>query len=61
MNHRLEPVPAHRVRGGLAELGPAAQTLIGAFSWTELKKLPDAAGDEWQRAQQVAEAVYFSR
>jgi N-acetylmuramoyl-L-alanine amidase len=35
--------------------------MIGAFSWTEFKKLPEPTGDEWQRAQQVAEAVYYNR
>ena len=40
---------------------PLRKRMIGAFSWTEFKKLPEPAGDEWQRAQQVAEAVYYNR
>src|SRR5205085_1277682 len=40
---------------------PLRKRLVGAFSWTEFKKLPEPSGDEWQRAQQVAQAVYYNR
>ena len=40
---------------------PLRKRMVGAFSWTEFKKLPEPTGDEWERAQQVAEAVYYSR
>ena len=40
---------------------PVRKRLVGAFSWTEFKKLPEPSGDEWQRAQQVAQAVYYNR
>jgi spore germination cell wall hydrolase CwlJ-like protein len=34
---------------------------VGAFSWTELEELPAPSGAEWQRAREVAEAVYRER
>jgi spore germination cell wall hydrolase CwlJ-like protein len=34
---------------------------IGAFSWTEFERLPAPSGAEWQRAREVAEAVYRER
>jgi N-acetylmuramoyl-L-alanine amidase len=34
---------------------------VGAFSWTELDNQPAPEGREWRRAQEVAEAVYYSR
>jgi len=34
---------------------------VGAFSWTEFEQLPEPQGEEWQRAWQIAEAVYFHR
>jgi N-acetylmuramoyl-L-alanine amidase len=34
---------------------------VAAFSWTEFGALPNPSGQEWQRAQQVAEAVYYNR
>jgi N-acetylmuramoyl-L-alanine amidase len=34
---------------------------VGAFSWTELDNIPEPVGEEWQRARQVAEAVYNRR
>jgi spore germination cell wall hydrolase CwlJ-like protein len=34
---------------------------VGAFSWTELEGLPGPSGTEWQRAKEVAEAVYRER
>jgi spore germination cell wall hydrolase CwlJ-like protein len=34
---------------------------VGAFSWTEFSALPAPAGEEWQRAQRVAEAVYWQK
>ena len=33
----------------------------GAFSWTALGPLPEPGGAEWQRALEVAEAVYYGR
>jgi N-acetylmuramoyl-L-alanine amidase len=32
-----------------------------AFSWTDSATLPEPSGEEWLRARQVAEAVYFQR
>jgi spore germination cell wall hydrolase CwlJ-like protein len=32
-----------------------------AFSWTDSAVLPEPAGEEWIRARQVAEAVYYQR
>jgi spore germination cell wall hydrolase CwlJ-like protein len=32
-----------------------------AFSWTDLAALPEPDGEAWERAQQVAEAVYYGR
>jgi len=34
---------------------------VGAFSWTELDSLPEPSGEEWERAWDVAEAVYYGR
>ena len=34
---------------------------VGAFSWTEFDVLPSPRGEEWARAQKVAEDVYFRR
>jgi N-acetylmuramoyl-L-alanine amidase len=40
---------------------PIRKRKVGAFSWTEFKVLPEPAGEEWQRAWQVAEAVYYGK
>lgn len=32
-----------------------------AFSWTDYRVLPQPGGEEWQRARNVAEAVYYGR
>jgi hypothetical protein len=32
-----------------------------AFSWTDYRTLPEPAGEEWERAQKVAEAVYYGK
>lgn len=34
---------------------------VGAFSWTEFKVLPELRGEDWERAQKVAEEVYSGR
>lgn len=34
---------------------------VGAFSWTEFERLPPPKGEQWERAWQVAEEVYFGR
>jgi spore germination cell wall hydrolase CwlJ-like protein len=34
---------------------------VGAFSWTEFGVLPTPKGEEWERAWQIAEAVYYRR
>lgn len=34
---------------------------VGAFSWTEFDVRSMPEGEEWQRAQQAAEVVYFRR
>src|SRR6266850_3524674 len=40
---------------------PIRGRYVGAFSWTELDSLPTPSGEEWQRAWEVAEAVYYGR
>ena len=34
---------------------------VGAFSWTEFNSMPAPGGEAWERAQEVAEAVYYRR
>lgn len=34
---------------------------VGAFSWTELERLPQAQGREWDRAVGIAREVYYQR
>jgi N-acetylmuramoyl-L-alanine amidase len=40
---------------------PIRKRYVGAFSWTEFKVVPEPVGEEWQRAWQVAEAVYYEK
>jgi len=40
---------------------PIRKRQVSAFSWTEFSKLPEPTGEDWQRAQQVAKAVYYNR
>jgi spore germination cell wall hydrolase CwlJ-like protein len=40
---------------------PQRKRYVGAFSWTELDALPAPWGEEWQRAWQVAETVYYRK
>jgi spore germination cell wall hydrolase CwlJ-like protein len=40
---------------------PSRRRYVGAFSWTEFGSLPSPAGSEWERAQQVAAAVYYQK
>jgi spore germination cell wall hydrolase CwlJ-like protein len=40
---------------------PLRKRPVGAFSWTEFSSLPEPKGEEWIRAQRVAEAVYYNR
>jgi spore germination cell wall hydrolase CwlJ-like protein len=40
---------------------PLRKRYVGAFSWTEFRVLPEPAGEEWQRAWRVAEAVYYGK
>lgn len=35
--------------------------MVAAFSWTELKRLPDPKGKKWERALEIAEEVYYRR
>jgi spore germination cell wall hydrolase CwlJ-like protein len=37
------------------------QRYVGAFSWTEFDSLPPPKDIQWQRAQEIAEEVYFKR
>jgi spore germination cell wall hydrolase CwlJ-like protein len=39
---------------------PIRKREVAAFSWTEFKKVPEPTGEDWQRAQQVAKAVYYN-
>ena len=40
---------------------PVRGRYVGAFSWTEFGSLPAPAGEEWERAQRVAAAVYWQK
>jgi spore germination cell wall hydrolase CwlJ-like protein len=40
---------------------PLRMRYVGAFSWTEFRAVPTPTGEEWQRAWEVAEAVYYGR
>jgi N-acetylmuramoyl-L-alanine amidase len=40
---------------------PVRKRYAGAFSWTELRTLPYPSGEQWDRAWEVAEAVYYRR
>jgi Cell Wall Hydrolase len=37
---------------------PLRQRYVSAFSWTELSPSPKPEGEEWQRAQEIADEVY---
>jgi N-acetylmuramoyl-L-alanine amidase len=40
---------------------PLRKRYVGAFSWTEFDTLPTPTGEDWLRAWEVAEAVYYER
>jgi len=40
---------------------PIRRRSVGAFSWTELNSLPEPTGEAWERAQRIAETVYFEK
>ena len=40
---------------------PLRGRLVGAFSWTEFEALPAPDGEAWERALEVADAVYYRR
>jgi N-acetylmuramoyl-L-alanine amidase len=40
---------------------PIRRRYVGAFSWTELDTKPVPKGAEWQRARDVAKAVYYGQ
>lgn len=40
---------------------PLRRRFVGAFSWTEFESLARPKGREWQRAQAIAEEVYYQR
>jgi spore germination cell wall hydrolase CwlJ-like protein len=40
---------------------PLRKRYVGAFSWTEFDSVPAPTGEEWLRAWEVAEAVYYGR
>jgi N-acetylmuramoyl-L-alanine amidase len=40
---------------------PIRKRYVGAFSWTELEAVPIPMDNEWKRAWNVAEAVYYQR
>jgi N-acetylmuramoyl-L-alanine amidase len=40
---------------------PLRGRYVGAFSWTELEPLPEPRGESWDRAWEIAEAVYYRR
>ena len=37
---------------------PIRKRYVSAFSWTELTPMPEPAGEEWDRAWEIAEEVY---
>jgi N-acetylmuramoyl-L-alanine amidase len=37
------------------------QRYVGAFSWTEFDSVPPPKDVEWQRAQEIAEEIYYRR
>lgn len=40
---------------------PLRGRFVGAFSWTEFDALPAPDGEAWERALEVADAVYYRR
>ena len=40
---------------------PLRKRYVSAFSWTELTPMPEPSGEEWERAQEIAEEVYYRR
>ena len=40
---------------------PLRGRYVGAFSWTEFSVLPLPDGDDWKRAQRIAEEVYYQK
>ena len=40
---------------------PLRKRYVGAFSWTEFDSLPSPTGEDWLRAWEVAEGVYYGR
>ena len=40
---------------------PLRGRFVGAFSWTEFNSLPAPEGEAWERALEVADAVYYRR
>ncbi|HYA36751.1 MAG TPA: cell wall hydrolase [Candidatus Methylomirabilis sp.] len=38
---------------------PIRRRYVSAFSWTELTPMPEPSGEEWDRAWEIAEAVYY--
>lgn len=40
---------------------PLRKRLVSAFSWTELTTRPEPKGEEWERAQRIADEVYYRR
>ena len=40
---------------------PLRGRYVSAFSWTEFNALPEPEGEHWERARQVAEAVYYQK
>ena len=40
---------------------PLRGRFVGAFSWTEFDVLPEPEGEAWERAREVAAAVYHRR
>ncbi len=53
MNRRASPLFPRTVCGVVYQRS--------AFSWTDAAALPEPAGEEWKRAWNVAEAVYYGR
>lgn len=40
---------------------PIRKRYVSAFSWTELTPMPEPGGEEWERAWEIAEEVYYRR
>jgi N-acetylmuramoyl-L-alanine amidase len=63
----MNRVVSHRYPGTVCEVvyekrwDRLRKRYVGAFSWTEFDVVPHPEGEQWRRAREVAEDVYFGR